>query len=269
MSEWKGKTALVTGASYGIGEAFARALADQGANLVVTARSGDRLARLAEELRNRNGVRVTVIEADLAQPSGPEEIFRATQAQGLQVDLLINNAGFGVAGDFADLPLARQLEVIQVNINALVALSHLYLQPMLERRDGAIIQVASTASFQGVPYMTIYSATKGFVLNFSEGLWSECRDFGVRVLALCPGPTATHFQVAAGTAHLRDRAKMQTPAEVVETGLKAVSRNQSVAVPGLSNQVMVMAERLIPRQSVTRLATRVFKPFSTRPHGRK
>ncbi len=264
MSEWKGKTALVTGASYGIGEAFARRLAADSANVIITARSRDRLDALANELRSRHGVNITVIEADLARPSAPEEIFRATEGSGVQIDLLVNNAGFGAVGDFADLPLARQLEMIQVNVTALVALSHLFLQAMAGRRAGAIIQVASTASFQGVPYSSIYSATKAFILNFSEGLWAECREYGVRVLALCPGATATHFQTVAGTAHLRDPQKMQTPEQVVEAGLKALARNRSVVISGFSNKLMIEAERLVSRNFVTRMAAKLFRPFSTR-----
>ncbi len=264
MSEWKGKTALVTGASYGIGEAFARRLAANGANMIISARSSDRLYAMANQFRSQHGSTVNVIEADLADPSAPEAIFRATERLGLQVDLLVNNAGFGAVGDFADIPLARQLEMIQVNVTALVALSHLFLQPMIARRSGAIIQVASTASFQGVPYTSIYSATKAFVLNFGEGLWAECRRYGVRVLVLCPGATATHFQTVAGTSHLRNPEKMQTPEEVVEVGLKALAQNRSVAVSGLGNKLMVGAERLVPRNLVTRVAAKLYSPFSTR-----
>jgi short-subunit dehydrogenase len=264
MSEWKGKTALITGASYGIGEAFARRLAADGANVVITARSRDRLDKLADQLRSRHGVNVTVIEADLARLSATEEIFHATEGTGLQIDLLVNNAGFGGVGDFADIPLERQIEMIQVNVIALVALSHLFLQPMIQRREGAIIQLASTASFQGVPYSSIYSATKAFILNFAEGLWAEGREYGVRVLALCPGPTATHFQSVAGTSHLRDPQKMQTPEEVVDVGLKALARNRSVAISGFGNKLMIGAERLAPRNLVTRVAAKLYRPFSTR-----
>jgi uncharacterized protein len=264
MSSWKGKTALVTGASYGIGEAFARELAKLGMNLVLTARSRDRLDALCEELQSQYKVNTLMIEADLASQSAPEEIFLATENRGLQIDLLINNAGFGAAGDFADLPLAHQLDMIQVNVNALVALSHMYLQSMIKRRAGAIIQVASTASFQGVPYMAIYAATKAFILNFSEGLWGECREYGVRVLALCPGPTATQFQVVAGTSHLRRPQKMQTAEDVVHVAMRALSQNRGVAISGLSNRAMVSVERLLPRSLITQFATRLFRPYSTR-----
>lgn len=264
MSEWKGKTALVTGASYGIGEAFARRLAADGANVIVTARSSDRLEVLANELRSRYDVDARVIEADLANPSAPEKVFSLTEGAGVQIDLLVNNAGFGAVGDFADIPLDHQIEMIQVNVTALVALSHLFLQPMIQRREGAIIQVASTASFQGVPYSSIYSATKAFILNFAEGLWAECREHGVRVLALCPGPTATHFQAVAGTSHLRDPKKMQTPEEVVDVGLKALAQNRSVAISGFGNKLMIGAERMAPRNLVTRMAAKLYRPFSTR-----
>jgi short-subunit dehydrogenase len=263
MSEWRGKTVLVTGASYGIGEAFVRRMAADGANVIVTARSRDRLDAMANELRSRHGVEVEVIEADLGLPSAPEEIFRATEGRGRQVDLLINNAGFGAVGNFADIALERQLEMIQVNVTALVALSHLFLQPMIRRRAGAIIQVASTASFQGVPYSSIYAATKAFILNFSEGLWGELREDGVRVVALCPGPTATHFQAVAGTSHLRNPEKMQRPEEVVEVGLAALAQNRSVVISGFGNKLMIGAERFVPRSIVTRIAAKLYRPFST------
>jgi hypothetical protein len=262
MSEWKGKTALITGASYGIGGAFARRLAADGAHLIITARSGDRLEALAGELRGRHKVGVTVITADLAQPTVPEEIFNETERLGLQVDLLINNAGFGAVGEFAHLSLARQLEMIQVNVTALVMLSHLYLQPMLKRKSGAIIQVASTAAFQAVPYFAIYAATKAFVLSFSEALWAECREQGVRVLGLCPGPTETHFQEIAGTAHRRP-PNMQTAEEVVDVALQALARGRSHVVSGLSNRLQTSIQRFVPRDLVTRVAARIFRPFAS------
>lgn len=264
MSEWKGKTVLITGASYGIGESFARRLASDGANLVLTARSLDRLETLANELRATHHVNVAVIQSDLAQPTAPAALFQKTEEQGLQIDLLINNAGFGQVGDFPDLPLDRQIEMIQVNVTALTALSHLYLQPMLKRRSGAILNLASTASFQGVPYFSVYAATKAFILILSEGLWAECQPFGVRVIALCPGATGTHFQAVAGTENHTRPVKMQTPEEVVEVGLKALAENRSVAISGFNNRAMVFIERFVPRSFVTGLATKLYRPFSTR-----
>lgn len=264
MSEWNGKTVLITGASYGIGGAFARRLAADGANLILTARSRNRLEALAEELRTRHNISVKVIESDLAEPAAAEALFQKTEGQGVQVDLLINNAGFGLVGDFPDLPLARQLEMIQVNISALVALSHLFVQPMLQRQSGAILNLASTASFQGVPYFSVYAATKAFILNFSEGLWGECQPSGVRVLALCPGATETHFQAVAGTENHSRPVKMQTPDEVVEVGLHALAENRIVAVSGFNNRAMVFAERFLPRSSVTSLASKLYRSFSAR-----
>ncbi|HWQ36411.1 MAG TPA: SDR family oxidoreductase [Blastocatellia bacterium] len=263
MSEWKNKTALITGASYGIGESFARRLAAEGANVIITARSRERLEALAAELRERHRVAVTVIEADLARPEAAVEIFRATEAAGLQVDLLVNNAGFGIVGDFATQPREKLTEMIQVNVTALVELAHLYLQPMLERRAGAIINLASTASFQAVPYFAVYAATKSFILIFSESLWAECSGSNVRVLALCPGPTATHFQSVAGTAKRRLPERMQTADEVVEIGLKALAQGRSHVVSGLNNKLMVEIERFVPRDVVTRLAAKLFRQFSS------
>lgn len=263
MSEWKDRSVLITGASYGIGEAFARRLAADGAHLILTARSRDRLEALAHELRQRHNANVTVIEADLAQPIVAEELFRETERLNLCVDLLINNAGFGANGEFARLPLARQLEMIQVNINALVALSHLYLQPMIERRAGAIINVASTAAFQAVPYFAVYAATKAFVLTFSEALWAEYREQGVRVLALCPGPTTTHFQQVAGTERRHPSKRMQTPEEVVEVGLQALARGRSHVISGFGNLMQTEIERFVPRDVVTRVAGRLYRPSVT------
>jgi short-subunit dehydrogenase len=264
MSEWKNKTALITGASYGIGEAFAQRLAAEGSNLILTARSVDRLETLAEKLRSQFKVAVLVIASDLSQPADWQKLFDQTEGQGQRVDLLINNAGFGAVGDFADLPLAQQLEMIQVNVSALVALSHLFLQPMLRRKNGAIIQLASTAAFQGVPYFATYSATKSFILTFSEALWAECQPLGVRVLAVCPGPTGTHFQAVAGTERTKRPVKMQTPEEVVEASLKALAANHSFVISGVGNAAMIFLERFFSRQTVTRMASKLYRPFSTR-----
>ncbi|MFN0123902.1 MAG: SDR family NAD(P)-dependent oxidoreductase [Blastocatellia bacterium] len=264
MSEWKNKTALITGASYGIGEAFARRLAADGAGLVITARSRDRLDKLAAQLRAAHGVNVMVIEADLAQPQAARQIFAATETAGLQVDLLINNAGFGLAGDFAAQPLPRLTEMIQVNVTALVELTHLYLPQMLARNDGAIVNLASTASFQAVPYFAVYAATKSFILIFSESLWGEVGDTNVRVLAVCPGATETHFQEVAGTTTRKFRANTETPEQVVGNSLRALARGRSHVVSGLVNRAQVELERLLPRDTTTRMAERLFRQFSAK-----
>ncbi len=266
-SEWTGKTALITGSSFGIGEAFARELASTGTNLILTARSRDRLEDLAEELRKLHRINVGVVVADLAQPGAASRIFVESKHLSNGVDLLINNAGFGLVGDFVDQPLARQIEMIQVNVLALVELSHLFLAEMIERRSGAIINVASTASFQAVPYFAVYAATKAFVLTFSEALSVECQHSNVRVLALCPGPTKTHFQAVAGSTGRRAPKKMQTAEEVVDTALDALKLRREHVVSGLSNRVMVRLERLIPRSIIARAAGRLYRQFSSRAQG--
>ncbi len=260
MQIWQGRTALITGASYGIGSAFARRLAAAGAHLILTARSAERLQTLADELRSQHNARVTIIAADLNEASAPQSIFAETQRQNLTVDLLINNAGFGSVGDFGFQPLDKQLEMIQVNVTALVALTHLYLPPMLARRHGHILNVASTASFQGVPYLATYAATKSFILNFSEGLWAEAKPYGVTVTALCPGSTESNFHAVAGSE--RSNHPKQSAEAVVEAGLQALAQGRSHVVSGWNNKLMVWTQRLVPRQTVTGMAKKIFQEFA-------
>ena len=266
-SEWTGKTALITGASFGIGEAFARELASTGTNLILTARSRERLDDLAEELTKRHRITVATLVADLTEAGAAGRIFADSSHLSNGVDLLINNAGFGLVGDFVDQPLIRQIEMIRVNVIALVELSHLFLGQMMERRSGAIINVASTASFQAVPYFAVYGATKAFVLSFSEALSVECQPSTVRVLALCPGPTKTHFQAVAGSTGRRGPNKMQTAEEVVRTALDALARGREHVVSGMSNRIMVQLERVIPRSIVARAAGLLYRQFSSRAQG--
>src|SRR5437867_242994 len=187
------KTTLITGASSGIGEAFARKLAARGDNLLLVARSEDKLIALCNELGRSQNMRAQYVAMDLSKPDAAGELFEETRKRELEIDLLINNAGFGSMGDFAKLGPARELNMIDLNVRSLVELTHRFLQPMRERKGGAIINVASTAGFQGVPYMATYAATKAFVLSFSESLWEENRTFGIEVMALCPGVTETGF----------------------------------------------------------------------------
>lgn len=260
MSEWKNRNVLITGASYGIGEAFAQRLAAGGANLILTARSHDRLAVLAAQLQKQFGVRVEVICADLAAATSAREIFEETQRLQMPVDLLINNAGFGALGDFVELSLPRQLEMIQVNVSALVELTHLFLQAMKARKSGAILNVASTASFQAVPYFAVYAASKAFVLSFSEALWEECKPFGVRVLALCPGSTESNFREVAGSQHLNGPRFTQTSLQVVDAGLEALTQGRSHVISGVPNKIQTRLQRLVPRNVVTKMAGRIFNP---------
>jgi short-subunit dehydrogenase len=188
---------LVTGASSGIGAALAEELVAGGAHLVLTARRAWRLAGIRRKLRAAHGVRIEVLPADLARPNTPAEIFAFTQERGIAVDLLVNNAGIGSYGTFCASDRERELGIIQLNCSALVHLTHLYLPGMVERRSGAILIVSSTAAYQGVPYMATYAASKGFGLLFAEALAREVEDLGIRVCALCPGPTESEFPKVA------------------------------------------------------------------------
>jgi uncharacterized protein len=246
-------TALITGASSGIGEAFARKLAARGRNVLLVARSEDKLISLCNELGRTNSVRAQHVAIDLSQREAPRQLFEETQKRGLAIDLLVNNAGFGSFGDFAKLNLERELNMIDLNIRALVELTHHFLLPMRERKQGAIINVASTAGFQPVPFMATYAATKAFVLNFSEALWEENRPHGVQVLALCPGVTETNFFEAARSERPPARVA-QSPEEVVETALRALRRGSSHVVSGWTNFFMIEAERFVPRSLIVRAA---------------
>ena len=246
-------TTLITGASSGIGAAFARKLAARGRNVLLVARSEDKLIALCNELGRLTSIRAQYIALDLQQPDAPLQLFEETKKRGLEIETLINNAGFGSMGDFGKLDLDRELEMIQLNIRAVVELTHRFIGPMRERRRGTIINVASTAGFQPVPYMATYAATKAFVLSFSEALWDENRAHGIHVMALCPGVTETNFFEAAGI----DRPPMrtiQTPEEVVETALSALARQKSLVISGWANWFVVAAERFVPRSVVVKVA---------------
>src|SRR5919202_1256895 len=248
------RAALITGASSGIGEVFARRCAARGENVVLVARSAERLNTLCNELgRAHANIVAQSVALDLSEADAPQQLFEETSRRGLEVETLVNNAGFGSMGEFAALDLGRELNMIDLNVKALVALAHLYLAPMRERRRGAIIYVASTAAFQPVPYMATYAATKAFVLSFSEALWEENRAHGVRVMALCPGVTNTNFFDAAQMAQPPMRIT-QTPEEVVDTALAALARGRSHVISGWLNYLQTQAERLVPRSVVTRIA---------------
>jgi short-subunit dehydrogenase len=251
-------TSLITGASSGIGEAFARKLAAQGRNVLLVARSEDKLVTLCNELGRMNSVRAQHVAMDISEPESPARLFDEAQKRGLVVDMLINNAGFGAFGDFSKIDLARQLNMIDLNIKALVDLTYRFLTPMRERKQGAIINLASTAGFQPVPFMATYAATKAFVLSFSEALWEENRSLGVTVMALCPGVTDTNFFEAAHGQRPPARTS-QTAEEVVNTALSGLARHKSSIVSGWTNFLMVEGERLAPRSLVVRMAGRMMR----------
>jgi len=251
-------TTLITGASSGIGAAFARKLARRGRNLLLVARSEDKLIALCNEVGRLSGIRAQYVAIDLTQPDAPARLFEETHKRELQIDMLVNNAGFGAMGDFGRLELARQLEMIDLNVKSLVELTYRFLGPMRDQRQGTIINVASTAGFQAVPFMATYAATKAFVLSFSEALAEENRPHGIHVMGLCPGVTDTNFFAAADIDQPPMRT-VQTPEEVVDAALRGLPRKKSVVVSGWTNWLMVEAERFVPRALVSRVAGKALR----------
>ena len=251
-------TTLITGASSGIGAAFARKLAKRGRNVLLVARSEDKLIALCNEIGRASGIRAQYVAMDLTEPDAASRLFEETQKRELLIDMLVNNAGFGSMGDFARLDRAQELEMIDLNVKSLVDLTYRFLGPMRERRQGAIINVASTAGFQAVPFMATYAATKAFVLSFSQALWEENRSHGIQVLALCPGVTDTNFF----TASKIDRPPMrtvQTPEEVVDAALRGLARRKSFVISGWTNWLTTEAERFVPRSLVTRFVGKALR----------
>jgi uncharacterized protein len=245
---------LITGASAGLGEGFARAFAAKRNDLVLTARRVDRLEALAAELR-QSGIRVEVFAADLAEDDAPAKLLADIAAAGLTVDTLVNNAGFGLNGAIVDLDADRQLGMIDLNCRALVALSRGVLAGMIAAGGGGILNVASTAAFQPGPWMAVYYATKAFVLSFSEALHEEVKDQGVRVAALCPGPTRTEFADVAGMGDsaLFERFAVD-PDGVIRDGIAALDGNRAVKISGVMNRIAAEAIRLTPRGVARRVS---------------
>ncbi|HWY06794.1 MAG TPA: SDR family oxidoreductase [Candidatus Acidoferrales bacterium] len=259
ISEWKGKWALVTGASAGIGVALADELAAGGTHLVLTARRLDRLQEVADGLRKKHGIQTLVVAADLAKREAPQEVFAFTKEKGLRIDLLINNAGFGQYGEVPQVETQRLLDMVEVNCTAVVHLTRLFLPEMVARRSGDILILASTAAFQAVPYISTYAATKAFDLFFAEGLAEEMKPYGIRVCALCPGSTESEFHVVAGQEQFT--ARNQEPADkVARTGLQALAAGKSYVISGLGNYLGAHSQRLVPRRVVTRVAANMFRP---------
>ena len=252
-------TALITGASGGIGAELARVFAAHGHNVVLVARSKDRLVPLASELEAAHGIAAWVIPADLASPTAPSEVYAEVERQGIVVDVLVNNAGFGTNGPFAETDLTDELQMLQVNVVALTHLTKLCLRDMLARRRGRIMNVASTAAFQPGPYMAVYYATKAYVLSFSEALAAELQGSGVTVTALCPGPTISGFQERA---QMRGTRLMHTPlmmdaASVARIGYRGLMAGQTIVVPGIANRLLTLAVRLAPRALVRQVTRRL------------
>jgi hypothetical protein len=255
------ETVLITGASSGIGLELAKCFAADGCKLILAARNQDALEKLAEELRRENKIEAIVLPADLSLPETPKRIFRELSAQKIFVDVLVNNAGFGAIGTFTELPLERQIEMIQVNVTALTELMRLFLPEMIQRRRGGILNVSSVAGFVPGPGMAVYYATKAFVLSLTEALAAELEGTGVKVTALCPGPTPTNFGNVAGSKKVRLIRVPGTSAEkVARDGHAAFRRGQTIAVCGLQNKFVVFLARLMPRKLI-RKTVRKFNGF--------
>lgn len=258
--EWKGKWALVTGASSGIGVALAKQLAAEGTNLVLTARRRDRLEEVARNLQQSHGIRTEVFTADLTRSEASQQIYEFTKQKGIEIDLLINNAGFGQYGELTAVETQRLLDMVQVNCMAVVHLTRLYVADMVARRRGDVLILASTASFQAVPYISTYAATKAFDLLFAEGLAEEMKPYGIRVCALCPGSTQSEFHAVAGQESFAAKHAQETAEKVAQTGLQALAEGKSYVISGMGNYLGAQSQRLVPRRAVTRIAAKMFRP---------
>ncbi len=255
------RTALITGASGGIGLELSRLFARDHYDLILVARSVEKLQTLASELEQTHGVVVTVLPADLSQPSAAQEVYRQVKAKSIQVDALVNNAGFGIMGSLSTASLEDSLEMIQLNMTSLTVLTQLFLPDMINRKFGRILNVGSTGSFSPVPTMAVYGATKAYVLSFSEAIADELRGTGVTVTALCPGVTITGFQARSGVGGARMITMgSMTAKQVAEIGYKALMRGQPVIIPGLWNSLMIFGTRLAPRSLMTRISRQLMEP---------
>lgn len=255
--EFTGTTTLITGASAGIGVAYAEGFAARGSNLILVARRKDRLDAVAQAVTSQYWVKVTVIAQDLAAPGAVAKLEKAVAAKKLTVDVLINNAGFGINGFFIDEDRSRTQEEIALNIGALVDLTAAYLPGMLERNSGAVVNIASTASFQPVPGMAVYAATKAFVRSFTEAVWGELRDSAVRVVSISPGSTESEFFVVAGG---KPGGKAMPASAVVETTFAALEKNVPSAVVGTGNSISSSLVKFFPKKSVIKIAGGMFLP---------
>jgi hypothetical protein len=257
--DFHGKWALVTGASAGIGMALARELAAHGAKLILTARRRERLDALAAELAAK-GTETRIVVADLFDPDAPQQIYDATEGTGVAVDILVNNAGHGHYGPFHRGDVEKELSQVRVNCEAVVRVSRLFVPRMVERRRGWVLIVASTASFQPIPYNITYAATKAFDRFFSMALAAEVEQYGIKVTALCPGPTETEFFDVAGGAGVFRRFGVQSAAEVARKGVAALAAGKRVIVPNLKGAITASLVRFIPTGLITAILEKSLRP---------
>jgi short-subunit dehydrogenase len=257
-----GQTALVTGASSGIGVDLADCFARDGYDVIVTARSLPALEKVAARMAREHSVAATPVACDLAEVGGARKLAQAIAASGLSVDVLVNNAGYGHAGPFTSSDLETQVGMIDLNVRALVELTHLYWDAMRERRRGGVLNVASTAAFQPGPFMAVYYASKAFVLSFSEALWKEAEGTGVRVSCLCPGPTTSRFRERAGTGktNLARAGEPMSSALVAQLGYAGWKQNRRVVITGARNAVLANLAPLLPRRALLALVHRLQSP---------
>jgi short-subunit dehydrogenase len=251
--------ALITGASTGIGRELADLAAADGNDLILVARSESTLQAVAADVRNKWNRNVTVIARDLGEPDAAREVFTTVSEAGLEVDVLVNNAGFGLLGKFWELEESEQIGMVQLNVTALTQLTRLFLPRMIERRRGKIMNVASTAAFQPGPLMSVYYASKAYVVSFSEAIHNETRDFGVTVTCVCPGPTRTEFDKRAGTsnAKLFSNGHVMSARQVAEISWKAMKRGKPLVIPGALNAVTAFLTRFAPIQFTASMARKM------------
>lgn len=260
MTNAMGKqTALITGASGGIGYELSKLFARDGYNLVLVARSGERLEQIAADFRQQHRIAVTVISQDLAQPNAAHEVFGTLQQASIHVDVLVNNAGYTMYGAFAQMDWQRELDLMQVNMIALTQLMRLCLPPMIQRGAGKVLNLASTAAFLPGPMMAIYYATKAYVLSLSEAVANELEGTGVTVTALCPGPTETGFQARGDMQGVRlvSNGNLMSASVVAQAGYRALMQGKAVEVPGVANKLGVWAVRFLPRRFATQTVRRM------------
>ncbi len=262
MSTTARPVALVTGSSAGIGREIARSLAARGHDLVLVARRLKALEDLASELASSFGVTSYVIPIDLAEPTGVSRLAAEVAAKGIEVDVLVNNAGFGDVGPFVDADLSKLLAMVQVNVVAVTELTRRILASMVKRRRGKILNVGSTAGFQPGPLMAVYYATKAYLNSFSQALANELAGTGVTVTVLCPGPTESEFAAVSGMANTRlvKSRRMMTVRSVAEAGVNGMLRGQSVVIPGMYNKLLVFGERFVPRSWIVKVVRRLNEP---------
>jgi len=262
MKDLTGKTALITGASSGLGESYAVELAERGVRVILVARRTDRLRALADQITAKHGIyAATVLPMDLSVKDAGSILAKVLKGRGTQVDILVNNAGFGHTIDFVDEDNKSIVDELTVNVHTLVELTHAFLPVMVERKEGIVINIASTAAFQSLPYMAVYGATKAFVLSFTEALWGETRKTGVKVLAVCPGPTETEFFDAGGSTPALGRF-IRSRDDVMKTTFKALAKEKSPGsvIDGGLNKVTALSSRFFTRSFAIKLASRVMNP---------